>query len=229
MTRILSRSRDTVSHSSLPRDWRVAAAMEASVDQSPMYATQVLLQARQQARLIIAAAEEEGLARVAAAEQRGWEQGYAAGQQHAQLEMAGSLQHIGRLATETVADYEASAYQLDRELTGLALSLARVIVQHEVHIAPETVLAVARAAMREISVDRAVTLRVHPADAVLLQERSAQLSLPDSVQLSIVADSLINAGGCVVETGSGRIDATIEQQVERLERLLYEQLDATVA
>lgn len=228
--RILSRPDAAHAQSPLPREWRTtAAAVEVGGAQGSTRAAQILLQARQQARAILAAAEEQARALAAAAEQRGWEQGYVEGRQQAQREIAGVTQRLAQLAAGAAVDYETSAYQLDHTLVGLALALARTIVQHEVHVRPETTIDVIRAALREIGVERAVTLRVHPEAVPLVEEHLSLLGIPEAVQVAVAGDPLIGIGGCMVESGSGKIDATLGQQLERLEQLLYEQLDATVA
>lgn len=228
MTRIIGRGGASSAQSLLPREWRSRAPGPGSEPASAR-AAQLLLQARQQARTLVQDAEQAAHAAVEDQRRLGWQQGYGEGWQQALQENAGTAQRLALVVAAVTADYEASARNLDEQLVSLSLMLARLIVQHEVAIAPDTVLRVARAALREVSIAQAVALRVHEDDAALLQARISSLGLPDTVRVAVVVDPAVAAGGCMVESGAGRVDATIDTQLARLERLLHEQLDAASA
>lgn len=228
MTRIIGRSGAGSTPSLLPREWRTREA-EPDAPSTAARAAQILMHARQQARAIVQEAEAAALADRAQQRQMGWQQGYAEGRQQALRENAGIAQRLALVVADITADYVTTARNLDEQLAGLALQLARTIVRHEIAVAPETILHVARAAIHQLSLDQTVTIRVHADDAALLQAQLPALELPESVRVAVIVDPLVASGGCVVESGAGRIDATIDMQCVQLERLLHEQLDAASA
>jgi len=153
--------------------------------------------------------------------------GYVDGRSRADEELAAVAAPLAELVAGSGVGHAESLRRLDEETLALSLSIARAVVKHEVTLAPETVLAVARAALDELSVGAAVTLRVHPDDDATLRPSLPHLGLPASTQVDIVVDSSVARGGCFIESGAGRVDATLETQLKRMEALLYEQLPAT--
>ena len=69
-----------------------------------------------------------------------------------------------------------------------------------------------------------VVVRVHPNDLKTVREhRSEWLSMLEGTRsLEIVEDERISAGGCLVETEAGNVEAQIERQIKVLERALIE-------
>jgi flagellar biosynthesis/type III secretory pathway protein FliH len=67
-----------------------------------------------------------------------------------------------------------------------------------------------------------VILRVHPADEnVLAARRQRWLERNPAIgDLAIVADDTVGRGGCRLETEAGTVDATLETQLEVIERHL---------
>jgi flagellar assembly protein FliH len=224
MSRILGRP-DAAGHSALPKHLR-AGYRSDEIGAARAQAAQALLAARTQARAIAEAAEATAQARVAEAMRAGWDQGYAAGLEQAQQAQAATTARLAALIHGAAVAQEESLRNLDEAVVALALALTRQIVQHEVQIAPETILQVARAALRELSAEAEVVIRAHPGDVALLESRRHQLDLPASVSVSVVADTDVAPGGCLIESGVGRVDATIDTQLERIGALLHEQLGA---
>jgi flagellar biosynthesis/type III secretory pathway protein FliH len=67
-----------------------------------------------------------------------------------------------------------------------------------------------------------VRVRLNPRDLRMAQQASAPARQPlaDVGRLELVADADVAPGGCVVETASGSIDATIETQFAQMEAVL---------
>ncbi len=225
MARIIARA-DGAAPGGTVSDWRSSAArLEQGLPTRSQAAT-ILLNARAQARAIIAEAQQ--MARdVAAAEQRqAWEQGYADGMAQAQQQLAAVMGRLSALIANAAIDHERGLRNLDEEALALALALGRAVIRNEVSIDPDAVLGIARAALAEMSAAAVVSLRVHPDDAEVLRSSLPALGLPATTEVVVVADPTISPGGCLVESGAARVDATIEAQVERLGELLREYLDA---
>ncbi len=232
MTRIISRSAGIGVRGSAPRDWKSAvgvmgAAISDDAASARARAARIMLDARREARAIVLAARATARDLIAAECAQAHQLGYAEGRSRADEELAAVAAPLAELVAGSVADHAESLRRLDEETLALSLSLARAVVKHEVTLVPETVLAVARAALDELSVGAAVTLRVHPDDDATLRPSLPHLGLPASTQVEIVVDSSVARGGCFIESGAGRVDATLETQLTRMEALLYEQLPAT--
>ncbi len=154
------------------------------------------------------------------------EHGYAEGVLRARAEQAAGLERLAELARGAASAHVESMRNLDRTVVLLVLELVRTVVKHEASVAPETILQVVRAAMDELSLETAVAVRVHPDDVALLEAGLAGIGVPAGVAIAVQADPALSRGGCVLESGAGRVDATMETQLQRIESLFHEQLHA---
>jgi flagellar assembly protein FliH len=108
-------------------------------------------------------------------------------------------------------------HQLDdevvKEITGLALTVARHVIRRELRADPGQVVAVVQRAAAILPVaSRNIRLFVNPADAEILREGlSAQQGEQSAWQ--ILEDPGLARGGCRIETENSRIDASIERQI----------------
>ncbi|POZ63767.1 FliH/SctL family protein [Chromobacterium alticapitis] len=151
------------------------------------------------------------------------EEGYRAGMAKAEVELGRLRQQAdGQIASLLDAlgkarlDMQA---EMENLLTPLLLeSLLRVI--GEMQPSPELVRACVDNAVKEAMGREPVTVRLSPRDAALLE--AAPFAGDAGRQVSIVADSALEAGGCVVETAHGDIEAGVLRRIERLRQALQE-------
>jgi flagellar assembly protein FliH len=118
--------------------------------------------------------------------------------------------------------------EAEAELLRLSVEIARQIIRREVATDPSVVTRAVRAAFEYLGDQNQVRISVNPEDM-----KEVQRLLPDLAQLhrlegfELVEDSAVERGGCILETGFGRINGTIEDQLamlkEELERCLDEQ------
>jgi flagellar biosynthesis/type III secretory pathway protein FliH len=231
MTRIISRPEGVSGlgvRGALPRDWKSASGVTSIDDATTARAraARIMLDARREARATLLMAGEAARELIAAECEQARQLGYAEGQARASAELAAVAAPLAALIAGSVVDRAESLRRLDEETLDLSLAIARAVVKHEVTLAPETALAVARAALNELSAGATVMIRVHPGDDATLREGLPYLELPVSTQVDVFADPSITRGGCIVESGAGRVDATVDTQLARMEALLHEQLSA---
>lgn len=226
MTRIVGRAgRDSGPENTL-KEWRACASRADHAPRTRSQAATILLDARAQARAIIADTMARIDADAATVRRQAWDAGYADGLAHGQRDIAAACQGLNVLISRAVTDYATSARNLDAAALSLAMATAHAVVRREITASPAIVLDVIRAALAEISVEPSITLRVHPDDEALVQPHLSSLGLPASVHVTVVPDVALSRGGCVVESGTGRVDATVETQMARIAAALREHLHA---
>jgi flagellar assembly protein FliH len=108
-------------------------------------------------------------------------------------------------------------HQLDdeviRELTSLALTVARHVIRRELRADPGQVIAVVQRAASILPVaSRNIRLFVNPADAEILRGGLSTLQGEQSAW-QVLEDPGLARGGCRIETENSRIDASIERQI----------------
>ncbi|MCE5231814.1 MAG: FliH/SctL family protein [Mizugakiibacter sp.] len=100
----------------------------------------------------------------------------------------------------------------ERELSQLAIAIARQLVRRELRQHPDEVIGVVRAALAALpSTTRHVRVHLHPDDARLVREH---LAAPESGRAwEIVEDPLLTRGGCRAVDEASRVDARIETRL----------------
>lgn len=133
-----------------------------------------------------------------------------------------ALQAVARVADHLESISAAFAHDRERDLHGLAIAVARQLVQHELTIDPLRVGELVRRALELLPLDTSLEIRLNPEDLRTLGA-AVELLLPGrQVSLNWVADPSIDRGGFVVENPhriiDGRADVALRNLYERLER-----------
>lgn len=194
----------------LPPERRLVKAEEYA---ALVEAAAVLAEA--QARAAAIAAE----AKAAYAAER--ERGYADGRAEAAMEAAEQqLETLSR----TIAWFE----QVELEMVEVVIAALQKILGE---MDPgELVRRVVHQALRTMRNQRQVTLRVAPevVDAVQLHLREIMADYPGISFVEVTADSRLRAGGCILESELGVVEATVEVQLDALRRALRRAFVRTV-
>jgi len=201
-----------------PLVWRQMQASEpvrASVDteEKPDFREQ-LAQLRQQS---------EQRAREAYA--AGLREGEAAGRKRGADELrpvidrlARSIEEIGGMRTRLRAEAEADLIQL-------ALAIARRVLRRELVIDPEALHGLVLGALEKLGGQEISRVRVHPSHASLVSESLRQNSA--SAKVEVIPDPSRDPGAVIFETPRGNLDASVDSQLQEIERGLADRLRKT--
>jgi flagellar assembly protein FliH len=156
--------------------------------------------------------EADWQAQVAAARQGGYQDGYrdglAALEGFKQSFAAQATAQIGQLVSSLDQAFEALEAQMARAVADTAVQLARQVLRSELQVQPELVAKVATEAVNAVLLSaRQITLQVHPQDLPLVADGAAELLAARGTRL--IADPLVERGGCRVESDLGAVDARI--------------------
>jgi flagellar biosynthesis/type III secretory pathway protein FliH len=147
-------------------------------------------------------------------------EGMREGEKRARHELAPALDALRRLAEHLRGVQEEILRGATRDLEGLALAVARHVVQLELTERPEIVRALVERALTLVPQDLALTLRIHPEDAAAL---APDLERPAEGPAAVhwIADAAIERGSFVIETPQrvvdGRLDTALRTLFERFE------------
>ncbi|MDA8335222.1 MAG: FliH/SctL family protein [Peptococcaceae bacterium] len=197
-----------------------AAGSQASqmIENARSEAARLLDEAAAQARETV----ENSQGEAAAVREKAREEGRAAGRAEAAAESAAVLARAGQVLAQAEGERRTLLAGLPEELAELALAIARQVVARELAQAPAAVTAIAREALELVKNRERVTVYVNPAEADLFRARRGDLegSLSDRAVLVIIADQDVPAGGLLVETEQGLVDATLEARFAALRTAL---------
>ena len=103
-----------------------------------------------------------------------------------------------------------------------SLSLAKALLLEEQDLRQEMVVDLVANALTSVRDADRIWLRVNPLDAPILNKHKNRLIhiLGRASDVDIRLDRSVKAGGVLIQTGSGAIDAQLETQLEEIERIL---------
>lgn len=172
--------------------------------------------------------EGELQARVAAIERDAFAQGYAAGERSGAEAGAQRAEALVRRLTETLDELanlrRIVASDAEHDLVRLALAVAKRVVQREVQLDRDLVAALAHVALERLDAGRGpATIKMHPDDIAQVSPRVG--ADWDRAAIRLVPDTGVARGGCIVESGNGRVDATLEGQLDEVTHALLGRTD----
>jgi flagellar assembly protein FliH len=152
---------------------------------------------------------------------QGFEQGQRDGLAIEEKQTAEKSRQLEHLLTELGSLKAQIVAETEREILELAVAIAKCVVNAEVKSDPAVIERTVRSASRLVVDSSQLRILINPSDmeAVkgLLPEFAAATK---GSKPNIAEDPSIERGGCILETGFGRINATIESQIATLQREL---------
>ena len=150
---------------------------------------------------------------------RGEEEGRTSGQAEfddRMLQAANLIKKLEEARSDVYSRYED-------DLLPLIKTMVDRLVNHEVSVNSQVIMACLRDAMEYVVARSTVKVHLHPVDLERINkmEQDDPQPLTGRQQVELVADPDISEGGCFLETEFGEIDATLENRREQL----YEAVD----
>ena len=194
----------------------------------------LLLSARQTAERLIAEAQREAVELKKAAHAqglaegrrdgmaRGNEEGRAAGQKQALEEGRAQLSQVVAGLTEAMTDLDASRAELEaaalEEVVALAIAVASRVTKRQGLLEPQVLTENLREAMKLVVHAGDVKVAINPAQRQALEVAlpALRLEIPKLGHVELTDDPAIEPGGCRVYAGGGQVDATLDEQLDRV-------------
>ncbi len=161
--------------------------------------------------------------------QSAYERGFQDGQQTTQMTFAEEfskfqewIRNIDQVTEELTSEFHRNMKALGQVIVPLAIQVARHILNREVQQNPEIVEQQVKKALDYIDNEQIFEIRLNPRDVEILNAVRSRLagSEPKLEGVELVPDSSVSPGGCIVESSVGRIDATFESQLRKIQENL---------
>lgn len=196
---------------------------ERMVETARVEAERIVSEARVQAQQLIDQADGRGFQQGL---ERGLSEGRAQGRQEGHDEALRQHAQEIQLLTESwnaaLQSWHAQREQMLQEaredLLQFAILAAQKIVNRAIRADPAIVQSQMAAALALLSRPTAVEISINPEDRALAGQvlESLLANLATCQHATLHDDATISRGGCVVCTAGGRVDATIETQLDRI-------------
>jgi len=179
---------------------------------------------------LLAGAKEDGYrAGFAEGERAGYEAGLAEGRRAALEEHGEALTRVERAWDGALGSFvELRGHMLvsaRRDVLRLAVRVAELVTRRRIELDERAVEGSLEAVVSSVLRPTRLIVRVHPDDRAVSQEALPKLleTLSSGSDAELVDDASLSRGSCVAtfdEAMSGRIDASIETQLERIAKAL---------
>jgi flagellar assembly protein FliH len=150
----------------------------------------------------------------------GYAEGFASGDKEAKRELAQRVAALERLLASMEGAHEAALAGLEDLALGIAWEAVCKILG-ELAATRQGIRALVEQGANKVRSEERMVIRLCPADLEILGEGGESLEGGSGLgRMEFLADASIATGGCIIETGAGRIDATLETQLARLREAL---------
>jgi flagellar assembly protein FliH len=160
---------------------------------------------------------------VAAAHRRGFIEGEAQAKAGPAAEMEAAIQRM----TQSVRDLAQMRPRLRRDaeadVVRLSLAIARRILRREMSVDPSAMQALAQVALQKLSRQELSRVFVHPHQAAAIKTALESAG----VRAEVIPEITRESGALVFETNQGLLDASVNAQLEEIERGLTDRVNQT--
>ena len=160
--------------------------------------------------------------RIHEAHAAGLREGEASGQRRALEDLQPVIERLCRSIEEISSLRARLRHEAEQDLIRLALAIARRVLRREFAIDPDAVHGLVLGALEKLQSQEISRVRVHPAQEAAVTACLRRMITSSPVE--VVADPSRPQGSVVFETGRGSLDASVESQLQEIERGLADRL-----
>jgi flagellar assembly protein FliH len=150
------------------------------------------------------------------ARQAGFDEGVRKGREESAVEVQKALDQLARTILELSGQKKKIRQDAEHELVKLSLAIARRILHRELLVDPESIQAIVYAALQKMQSREITRVRVYLAGAPAVRAAMERIGHRHAVEVD--ADPMLPPGAIVFETALGELDASIETQLQEIER-----------
>jgi flagellar assembly protein FliH len=150
--------------------------------------------------------------------EQGYKEGERIGKQMGERMVATAVQRYDRSIHELAAVHASLRDAMEKAAVRLALAVARKIVQREVTMDPDIVVALVAVALKRVQGQSAVTIRISSHDYARMETALRALG----TSISVTDDSSLERGDFVVDSIQTHVDGRLSGQIETIGRALFD-------
>jgi flagellar assembly protein FliH len=169
----------------------------------------------------IAELEREAQAESAAAYQKGLRDGDAKARAQNAAELQAALEQMAKAVRDMAAIRPRLRGEAEADVVQLSIAIARRILHREMSVDPAALQALVRVALAKLERQDISRVLVHPAQAPAIK---AYLDAGSARPVEVVADASREPGSLIFETTRGQLDASVNAQLEEIERGLTDRV-----
>ncbi len=187
-------------------------------------AENIIARAKAEAAQIVSDAEAERDRLRNEAETSGYDKGHQEGYEKGVAEVERLVDRMHRILEAVMQRREEILADTESQIVELVILMARKVIKILSENQKNVVMANTLAALKKVKTRGEVTLRVNLEDVKLTSSHAQEfIEHVENVKgITVLEDSSVEKGGCIVETDFGAIDARISSQLQELENKILE-------
>lgn len=187
-------------------------------------AANIIEKAKAEAEQIIADAQAERDRQRNDAYKEGFDQGHKEGYEKGVAEVDRLVERMHKILDAVMQRRDEILQDTESQIVELVILMARKVIKILSENQKNVIMANTLAALKKVRTRGEVTLRVNLEDVKLTTEHVDEfIQHVENVQgITVLEDSSVEKGGCIVETDFGSIDARISSQLTELENKILE-------
>ena len=160
--------------------------------------------------------EAEYRKKIGEAHAAGVHEGEIAGRNRASAELQPVLERLARSIQEIANLRTRLRWEAESDVIQLALAIARRVIRRELATDPDALRGLAMAALEKLQGQEISRVKVHPSHATMLKSCLEKAAPGRAVE--VLADASREIGAVIFETTRGNLDASVESQLQEIER-----------
>jgi flagellar assembly protein FliH len=166
--------------------------------------------------------EQQCEERVRQARAAGMREGEAAGRQAAGLELQPVIARLARSIEELATMRPRLRREAEADVVKLSLAVARRVLRRELAVDPDALHGLVVAALEKLQSQEISRVKVHPSHAALVTACLQQAISGAAVE--VIPHASFEPGAIIFETQRGNLDASVDSQLQEIERGLTDRL-----
>lgn len=199
-------------------------AAENIIENARREAEKIINAAKMQADSILGSASETVARKAQEAEQRAMEEGYKRGEALAKQHYQNLIDEAEDFKQKAKELYDSTVSGLEGEIVETIIQIARKVIGTELTQNRDVIVGLVRTALSAASPTDSVSVSVSGEDYEHVSENKERIleGFKGIRDLDVVKDNTLKKGECIVDTGFGIIDSSIETQFQAVEETLRE-------
>jgi flagellar assembly protein FliH len=200
------------------------------IAEAELHAREIISEAELRSKEILMESEGKVAEIELQARDRGYDDGRNKGYDEGKEEVSRLINSLNRIISATIDRRNEIIKNVEQQLIMIVLLVARKVIKTISEHQKGVVMQNIREALYKVRGRTDVVIRVNIEDLELTTEHKEEfLKLMDDIKnVSVLEDSTVDRGGCIIETDFGNIDARIASQFQEIEERIKEIMPITV-
>lgn len=218
---VIIKNAEDAAFAEVKRQTDAAAEIKADAERE---AEKILSNAKAEADMILADVQAQRDTMEAEARQSGYKDGHEEGYKDGKAEADRLVERMHKILEAVMQRREEILRDTETQIVELVILMSRKVIKIISENQKNVIMANVLAALKKVRTRGDVTLRVNIEDVKLTSEHTDEfIKHVENVQgITVLEDSSVEKGGCIVETDFGAIDARISSQLTELENKIIE-------